>query len=340
MIPELLHGASFIAEERKISINGGGGGGGVVLPSTVPSSTFHSSSQSHSDSTTNVTATTNVGSSENQNLRCPRCDSPNTKFCYYNNYNLTQPRHFCKTCRRYWTKGGALRNVPIGGGCRKSKNVVVSNSASKAATTKMKTVASELGRSGVGPAGFVHEFMTSPIQWGSPHNTHISALLKANTQNQNPIPNPSSVSFNDDGVKEEGNFTGSQPHVMAEPFIANLNPRTLGYDSVGQVPSMGFGSTFWRSNNQNQPQQHNSGFVLGEHQNMSGIQELYHKIRSSSSGNYCSDMSSPMFVGNMASSSSSLSYILEPPSVAGSELGSWNPTFSWSDLPTSNGAYP
>ncbi|XP_057807175.1 dof zinc finger protein DOF5.7-like [Salvia miltiorrhiza] len=54
-------------------------------------------------------------------LRCPRCDSPNTKFCYYNNYSLTQPRHFCKTCRRYWTKGGALRSVPIGGGCRKNK---------------------------------------------------------------------------------------------------------------------------------------------------------------------------------------------------------------------------
>ncbi|KAG6385758.1 hypothetical protein SASPL_154639 [Salvia splendens] len=54
-------------------------------------------------------------------LRCPRCDSPNTKFCYYNNYSLTQPRHFCKTCRRYWTKGGALRSVPIGGSCRKNK---------------------------------------------------------------------------------------------------------------------------------------------------------------------------------------------------------------------------
>ncbi|KAM7515819.1 hypothetical protein LguiA_005402 [Lonicera macranthoides] len=54
-------------------------------------------------------------------VNCPRCDSPNTKFCYYNNYSLTQPRHFCKTCRRYWTKGGALRNVPIGGGCRKNK---------------------------------------------------------------------------------------------------------------------------------------------------------------------------------------------------------------------------
>uniref|UniRef100_A0A0D9VVX8 Dof zinc finger protein n=1 Tax=Leersia perrieri TaxID=77586 RepID=A0A0D9VVX8_9ORYZ len=58
---------------------------------------------------------------QEQGLRCPRCDSPNTKFCYYNNYSLSQPRHFCKTCRRYWTKGGALRNVPVGGGCRKNK---------------------------------------------------------------------------------------------------------------------------------------------------------------------------------------------------------------------------
>ncbi|ERN16081.1 hypothetical protein AMTR_s00030p00153440 [Amborella trichopoda] len=52
---------------------------------------------------------------------CPRCDSPNTKFCYYNNYSLTQPRYFCKSCRRYWTKGGSLRNVPVGGGCRKNR---------------------------------------------------------------------------------------------------------------------------------------------------------------------------------------------------------------------------
>ncbi|KAG6534097.1 dof zinc finger protein DOF5.4-like [Zingiber officinale] len=54
-------------------------------------------------------------------VKCPRCDSTNTKFCYYNNYNLSQPRHFCKACRRYWTMGGVLRDVPVGGGCRKSK---------------------------------------------------------------------------------------------------------------------------------------------------------------------------------------------------------------------------
>ncbi|XP_051133600.1 dof zinc finger protein 2-like [Andrographis paniculata] len=53
--------------------------------------------------------------------KCPRCDSNNTKFCYYNNYSHAQPRYFCKTCRRYWTHGGTLRNVPVGGGCRKNK---------------------------------------------------------------------------------------------------------------------------------------------------------------------------------------------------------------------------
>ncbi|GFZ12177.1 OBF binding protein 4 [Actinidia rufa] len=64
-----------------------------------------------------------------QALKCPRCDSLNTKFCYYNNYNLSQPRHFCKNCRRYWTKGGVLRNVPVGGGCRKAKHSKPKSSA-------------------------------------------------------------------------------------------------------------------------------------------------------------------------------------------------------------------
>ncbi|CAH8368306.1 unnamed protein product [Eruca vesicaria subsp. sativa] len=52
---------------------------------------------------------------------CPRCNSDNTKFCYFNNYSLSQPRYSCKNCRRYWTHGGALRNIPIGGSGRKPK---------------------------------------------------------------------------------------------------------------------------------------------------------------------------------------------------------------------------
>ncbi|KAJ8753282.1 hypothetical protein K2173_019681 [Erythroxylum novogranatense] len=55
-------------------------------------------------------------------LPCPRCSSMDTKFCYYNNYNVNQPRHFCKACQRYWTAGGTMRNVPVGAGRRKNKN--------------------------------------------------------------------------------------------------------------------------------------------------------------------------------------------------------------------------
>ncbi|KAJ9698221.1 hypothetical protein PVL29_007353 [Vitis rotundifolia] len=66
-----------------------------------------------------------------QALKCPRCDSTNTKFCYYNNYSLSQPRYFCKSCRRYWTKGGTLRNVPVGGGCRKNKRSSSSSSSKR-----------------------------------------------------------------------------------------------------------------------------------------------------------------------------------------------------------------
>ncbi|KAI3764902.1 hypothetical protein L2E82_14919 [Cichorium intybus] len=54
-------------------------------------------------------------------IPCPRCKSMETKFCYFNNYNVNQPRHFCKGCQRYWTAGGALRNVPVGAGRRKAK---------------------------------------------------------------------------------------------------------------------------------------------------------------------------------------------------------------------------
>ncbi|GFZ07110.1 Dof-type zinc finger DNA-binding family protein [Actinidia rufa] len=54
-------------------------------------------------------------------IPCPRCKSMDTKFCYFNNYNVNQPRHFCKGCQRYWTAGGALRNVPVGAGRRKNK---------------------------------------------------------------------------------------------------------------------------------------------------------------------------------------------------------------------------
>ncbi|OAY48982.1 dof zinc finger protein DOF2.5 isoform X2 [Manihot esculenta] len=79
-----------------------------------------------------------------EQLNCPRCNSTNTKFCYYNNYSLTQPRYFCKTCRRYWTEGGSLRNVPVGGGSRKNKRSASSSSSSSAAVSSSSSASSKL----------------------------------------------------------------------------------------------------------------------------------------------------------------------------------------------------
>ncbi|CAN6288245.1 unnamed protein product [Urochloa humidicola] len=62
-------------------------------------------------------------------LPCPRCNSMDTKFCYFNNYNVNQPRHFCKNCQRYWTAGGAMRNVPVGAGRRKNKHAAAAAAA-------------------------------------------------------------------------------------------------------------------------------------------------------------------------------------------------------------------
>ncbi|KAK8651190.1 hypothetical protein V6N13_140802 [Hibiscus sabdariffa] len=104
--------------------------------------------------------------------KCPRCESTNTKFCYFNNYSLAQLRHFCKTCRRYWTRGGALRNVPVGGGCRRNKRSKGSRSKYPVSGDRQTTSgpsnttisSNSAGRSdilgiGVGPQAPPHRFM-------------------------------------------------------------------------------------------------------------------------------------------------------------------------------------
>ncbi|KAK6144497.1 hypothetical protein DH2020_021317 [Rehmannia glutinosa] len=78
--------------------------------------------------------------SDQQTLKCPRCESTNTKFCYYNNYSLSQPRYFCKSCRRYWTKGGTLRNVPVGGGCRRNNKRPSSSGQSPSSTSSSSKI--------------------------------------------------------------------------------------------------------------------------------------------------------------------------------------------------------
>nr|ACN27202.1 unknown [Zea mays] len=100
-------------------------------------------------------------------LKCPRCESTNTKFCYFNNYSLSQPRHFCKTCRRYWTRGGTLRNVPVGGGCRRNKRTKSSksNSSSAASASSAGGTSSSTSSTATGGSGSAASIMP-------PHQGH------------------------------------------------------------------------------------------------------------------------------------------------------------------------
>ncbi|OMO92104.1 Zinc finger, Dof-type [Corchorus capsularis] len=101
-----------------------------------------------------------------QALKCPRCDSTHTKFCYYNNYSLSQPRYFCKTCRRYWTKGGTLRNIPVGGGCRKNKKVASKKSSNDHSPNNLTAAASSH-----------HNHNPTDLHLSFPHEMHLSHHL-------------------------------------------------------------------------------------------------------------------------------------------------------------------
>ncbi|KAG8065833.1 hypothetical protein GUJ93_ZPchr0004g38245, partial [Zizania palustris] len=132
-----------------------GAGANPNLPAPMPSSAAGGALRTGGAGAPAVVGGTGAGNTERRarpqkekKLNCPRCNSTNTKFCYYNNYSLQQPRYFCKTCRRYWTEGGSLRNVPVGGGSRKNKR----SSSSASATTANSVVTSSSMASTAGAA--------------------------------------------------------------------------------------------------------------------------------------------------------------------------------------------
>ncbi|EFJ35120.1 hypothetical protein SELMODRAFT_29567, partial [Selaginella moellendorffii] len=51
--------------------------------------------------------------------QCPRCQSYNTRFDYYNNEKRDQPRFACRACKKQWTQGGKIRAASSGGRKRK-----------------------------------------------------------------------------------------------------------------------------------------------------------------------------------------------------------------------------
>lgn len=188
-----------------------------------------------------------------QTLKCPRCDSLNTKFCYYNNYNLSQPRHFCKSCRRYWTKGGVLRNVPVGGGCRKTKRSKPkqsvsssegvataaarernsnshssSESSSLTATTTAAKNTATAGSSGEVASATVNSSNTPTNLINFPDSRFFMPQINGSSgfdqQQQEPLMDPSGTS-NGQIFQEIGSFTG----LMTSSNDANF----LGFNMAG-----------------------------------------------------------------------------------------------------------
>ncbi|KAH0700522.1 hypothetical protein KY285_014764 [Solanum tuberosum] len=241
MIQELFAGNTTLI--------GGGDNNISKLSNITPSSSPISCTTSNS----NIPPAAASANANSENLRCPRCDSPNTKFCYYNNYNLTQPRHFCKTCRRYWTKGGALRNVPIGGGCRKNKTITTAKST--AAKLKNSLPFELIGKSGGIFGGFEQEIIipsnNNPFLFSSPHQNHnpILSLLEGNHH---------SLNF----VKDEH--------------------KSIGYNQF--PPNNGL----WKNN-----YEENVSSIVGEVQNSRGFQELYQRLKASTNRCYPDSIHGP-----------------------------------------------
>lgn len=172
-----------------------------------------------------------------QPQKCPRCESLNTKFCYYNNYSLSQPRYFCKTCRRYWTQGGTLRNVPVGGGCRKGKRTKtssVSGEASRASqppqppspphpnltTTQQNILSSSNPVITTGPPVLRTKLepAAAPPSMGSyyPSGGFLSSLAAIQSQSFNP--QPLHQAFNVGGADHHHNIGGSSNLDLLQGF--------------------------------------------------------------------------------------------------------------------------
>ncbi|KAF8114107.1 hypothetical protein N665_0042s0029 [Sinapis alba] len=169
-------------------------------------------------------------------LPCPRCNSIITKFCYYNNYNLLQPRYFCKSCRRYWTQGGTLRDVPVGGGTRRSSSKRNRSFSSNATTTSSSCSSSVITTAN-----------------GSELTNQGTATLEAKGSNE--ISGYGSFASLLSGQSEgaaflalgNGNGSGGLDYGFGFGYGYGLEEMSIGYlggGSGGEIPVVGGGDTW------------------------------------------------------------------------------------------------
>lgn len=155
-------------------------------------------------------------------IKCPRCNSSNTRFSYFNNYTTTQPRYRCKNCHRFWTLGGTLRDVPVGGGCRKNK--VAKTSIGQSSTSNEGTFTQSAPPPLTPPYPILSQGLwpTGVVSGNSYHPP--GAMLSSQTTIQS-INQPSLATFgNGDGfvnnysMIQGVNFSAMRPHISPPQF--------------------------------------------------------------------------------------------------------------------------
>ncbi|XP_027335554.1 dof zinc finger protein DOF2.5-like [Abrus precatorius] len=237
-----------------------------------------------------------------EQLNCPRCNSTNTKFCYYNNYSLTQPRYFCKTCRRYWTEGGSLRNVPVGGGSRKNKKVTsVAATASSSSSSKvpdlnppnLSAISSQNPKIMHGGQDLNLSFPAMDKYHGMPPYVEMQNSDTSHHQNSSCSAAPSSLSALE-LLRSSMASRGLNPYAPSS-LMPNSNNNALypsGFPMQEVKPSLGFSSVDGignRSYDHNQVQERGSGRVLfpfGDVKQLSaaGAEVEHNKEQGNSSG--------------------------------------------------------
>uniref|UniRef100_A0A0D9X319 Dof-type domain-containing protein n=1 Tax=Leersia perrieri TaxID=77586 RepID=A0A0D9X319_9ORYZ len=167
-------------------------------------------------------------------LPCPRCNSMDTKFCYYNNYNINQPRHFCKSCQRYWTAGGSMRNIPVGAGRRKSKS---STANCRSILIPGSSLAAPAGDSPVYQVCIKGNQTAAAVKFGpdSPLCNSMASVLKIGEQSKNAKPtsttqprNGETQTFKASGTTSDSprneSVNGHQNGVVGQSGVTPMHP--------------------------------------------------------------------------------------------------------------------
>ncbi|KAM3392238.1 hypothetical protein ACQJBY_013397 [Aegilops geniculata] len=167
-------------------------------------------------------------------LPCPRCNSMDTKFCYYNNYNIHQPRHFCRGCQRYWTAGGSMRNLPVGAGKRKSKS---SSTNCNGILIPGGSLAAPGGDSSVIPLPIKEN--QPAVKFGSDSTlpNSMASLLRVEEQNKNS--NPASTAHPRNGENQTcppSATTSDNPRIESVKAAVGIHQNGITGDCNGVTP--------------------------------------------------------------------------------------------------------